>query len=626
MLAKEEVQMNKNIRSMEIGVGGMTCAACVRRVENGLRKLPSVVDASVNLATERARVQFDRIPSIEDEHAVQEAILKLGYEPLALQSKSDSSDRHDEETHRLWKLFLGSTIFTVPLVVIAMAPMLSSSIMNSMMIWLPMERWNWIMFGLAMPVQFYFGGRLLRLGAKSLFSSSPDMNALILIGTLSAFFYSSVVTIVPDWIPEQSRHVYFEASAVVITLVLLGKYLETKSRHQASDAMKLLLNLVPKMATVIRDGESKSISVDHVVLDGIVEVRPGSTIAVDGVVLSGSTYIDESMVTGESVPVVKTTGDQVVAGTINGNGSIQFRATAVGADTTLAKIVAFVESAQASKPRIQGIADRVVAYFVPVVLLIALCTALTWLFFIPNGSIDQALVHAVAVLIIACPCAMGLAVPTSVMVGSGKAAQQGILFRSTEAIELLSEVDTIAFDKTGTLTVGKPSLSMFQVLPPFESSTLLAQLALVEQRSEHPLAIAVVEAAQEKKLSTTLDVVDFRAIAGSGIDARLSNGDQVFIGSEKYLNEQNIDTSMVSQHVDEAIKKGSGYFFAAINGQLAALIVVSDPLKPSTPLAVARLIKSNLDVALISGDNVRTANSIAKRLGIRSDMVHAEGR
>jgi len=400
MLAKEEVQMNKNIRPMEIGVGGMTCAACVRRVENGLRKLPSVVDASVNLATERASVQFDRIPSVEDEQAVQEAILKLGYEPLALQSKSDSSNRRDEETYRLWKLFLGSAIFTVPLVVIAMVPMLSSRIMNSMMLWLPMERWNWMMLGLAVPVQFYFGGRFLRLGAKSLFSNSPDMNALILLGTLSAFFYSSVVTIVPDWIPEQSRHVYFEASAVVITLVLLGKVLETKSRHQASDAMKLLLNLVPKMATVIRDGKSKSIAVEDVVLDDIVEVRPGSTIAVDGVVLSGSTYIDESMVTGESVPVVKTAGDQVVAGTINGNGSIQFRATAVGADTTLAKIVAFVESAQASKPRIQGIADRVVAYFVPVVLLIALCTALIWLFFMPSGSIDQALVHAVAVLII----------------------------------------------------------------------------------------------------------------------------------------------------------------------------------------------------------------------------------
>ncbi len=530
--------MGTVIKPIEIGVGGMTCAACVRRVENGLRKLPSVVNATVNLATERATVQFDHSPGVDDNRVVQDAILKLGYEPFALESMLDSQNKRDTETSHLWKLFLGSTAFTVPLVLIAMVPMLSSSVMNAMMNVMPMERWNWVMLVLAVPVQFYFGSRFLRLGAKSLFSTSPDMNALILLGTLAAFLFSAVVTIFPGWIPEPSRHVYFEASAVVITLVLLGKYLETKSRHQASDAMKLLLNLVPKMATVIRNGRLQSIAVEDVVLNDVLEVRPGSAIAVDGVVVSGSTYIDESMVTGESVPVSKTAGDSVVAGTINGNGSIQFRATAVGADTTLAKIVAFVESAQASKPRIQGIADRVVTYFVPVVLLIALATALMWLFVMPGGSIDKALVHAVAVLIIACPCAMGLAVPTSVMVGTGKAAQQGILFRSTEAIESLSEVDTVAFDKTGTLTVGKPTLSAFHVVPPFEDASLLAQLAIVEARSEHPLAIAVVEAAKEKKLLTTLEVTDFLAIAGSGIEARLSNGDQVLVGSEtSFTNE-----------------------------------------------------------------------------------------
>ncbi len=399
--------------------------------------------------------------------AVQDAILQLGYEPFALEVKFDSNAKRDVETGRFWKMFVGSATFAIPLVIISMAPMLSSGVMTTMMDWMPMERWNWVMLALAVPVQFYFGGRFLRLGAKSLFSTSPDMNALILLGTLAAFLYSVVVTVIPHWIPEQSRHVYFEASAVVITLVLLEKYLETKSRHQASDAMKLLLNLVPKMATVIRNGESKSISVEEVVRDDVLEVRPGSAIAVDGIVFNGSTYIDESMVTGESVPVAKTAGDQVVAGTINGNGSIQFR--------------------------------------------------------------------------------------------------------STEAIESLREVDIVAFDKTGTLTVGKPTLSTFHVLPPFQASTLLAKLAIVE--------------------------------------ARLSNGDQVFVGSEKYLNEQNMETSVVSHQVDEAIKMGSGYFFAAINRQLAALIVVSDPLKPSTPAAVSRLIKSDFDVALISGDNIRTGRS-----------------
>lgn len=620
--------MNTIAKPLEIGVGGMTCAACVRRVENGLRKVPAVVDASVNLATERARVQFDHSPNLQDIQVVRDAIAKLGYEPIDLGVKTNdaSKDRHDTETNELWNLFVGSAIFTVPIVVLAMVPMLVPAAMDAMMRLLPMERWNWIMLALTIPVQFWFGGRFLRLGAKSLFSKSPDMNALVLLGTMAAFLFSAVVTIFPTWIPAPSRHVYFEASAVVITLVLLGKYLETKSRHQASDAMKLLLNLVPKMATVIRDGQSQSIAVDEVTLEDIVEVRPGSAIAVDGVVTSGSTYIDESMVTGESVPVAKEIGDPVVAGTINGNGSIQFRATAVGADTTLAKIVAFVESAQASKPRIQGIADRVVAYFVPVVLVIALVTALTWLFVMPGGSIDKAIVHAVAVLIIACPCAMGLAVPTSVMVGTGKAAEHGILFRSTDAIELLSQVNVIAFDKTGTLTVGKPQLSAFHVMAPFDQATLLAQLATIEQRSEHPLAIAVVEAAEAKQLRSTLEVTDFEAIAGSGVQARLSNGDRFLIGSEKFLREQGIDTSRITELAEQAMSQGSGTFCAAVNGSLAAMMVVSDPIKPSTPTAIAKLTNSGFEVALISGDNVRTAKAIADRCGIRSEAVHAEVR
>ncbi len=612
---------------VEIGVGGMTCAACVRRVEIGLRKIPTVVDASVNLATERASVRFDHDPEHGDVEAVRNAIANLGYEPVDLTVARDphSPDDHDVETSRLWRMFLGSASFTIPIVILAMAPMVSGRIMDLMMRWLSMEQWNWIMLGLTIPVQFWFGVRFLRLGAKSLFSTSPDMNSLILLGTMAAFTYSTFVTVVPQWIPQASRHVYFEASAVVITLILLGKFLETKSRHQASDAMKVLLNLVPKMATVIRDGAAISIPAEDVLLNDLLEVRPGSAIAVDGVVVSGSTYIDESMVTGESVPVAKLAGDEVVAGTINGNGSIQFRATAIGADTTLAKIVAFVESAQASKPRIQGIADRVVAYFVPAVLLIALFTALAWLFVMPSGSIDQALIHAVAVLIIACPCAMGLAVPTSVMVGTGKAAQQGILFRSTDAIESLSQVELIAFDKTGTLTVGKPQLSLFHVLPPFSEGNLLSQLAVVEQRSEHPLATAVVEAAANGQKSS-LTINSFNAIAGAGVEAQLSNGDRVLIGSEKMMREQGIDVTPYDAQVADAMSDGSGYFFAAVNSSLAALMVVSDPIKPSTPNAVERLKQTGFEVALISGDNERTALSIADRCGIPSKMVYAEVR
>ncbi len=615
-------------QSITIGVKGMTCAACVRRVEKGLRKLPHVVDAAVNLATERAVVEFDFKPQGGELATIEQAIKKLGYVPVPLvaATKTRAIDEKDLEAESYWRLFVGAAAFSLPLVLVAMLPMLSSRIMHWMMAWMTMEQWNWVMMGLAIPVQFWFGGRFLRLGAKSLFSTSPDMNSLILLGTLAAFVFSSVVTIAPGLVPLPSRHVYFEASAVVITLVLLGKYLETKSRHQASNAMKELLKLVPDMATVVRHGERVSIPAADVLVDDIVEVRPGSAIAVDGVVVSGSTYIDESMVTGESVPVAKSAGDQVVAGTINGNGTIQFRATAIGAQTTLAKIVAFVESAQASKARIQGIADRVVAYFVPAVLIIALLTALAWLFIMPGGTIDQAIIHAVTVLIIACPCAMGLAVPTSVMVGTGSAARQGILFRSTDAIELLSKVDVIAFDKTGTLTIGMPELIELHLRQPFVESELLAALALVEQRSEHPLAHAIVEAASAKGYQTSLTIDRFQAVAGGGVEARLSNGNQVLIGSEALLRERKIDTTPFETQVKHAMSAGSGFFFAAFNEALAALLVVADPLKSSTPAAISKLKASGFDVALISGDNQRTALSIAQRAGLDASMVFAEVR
>ncbi|AMV30591.1 Copper-transporting P-type ATPase [Pirellula sp. SH-Sr6A] len=610
---------------LEIGVEGMTCAACVRRVENGLNKLPAVQHATVNLATERALVRFDHPPLESDIAAIRATISKLGYEPVDLKSKRPSS-AETSETDTLWRMTVGASLFAIPTVVLAMAPMLSDSVMNWMMRWLTMEQWNWVMLLLTVPVQFWFGRRFMRLGAKSLLSTSPDMNALILLGTMAAFLFSALVTVFPNWFPVASRHVYFEASAVVITLVLLGKYLETKSRHQASDAMKVLLKLVPKTATVIRDGQSISIPAEEVQLNDLIEVQPGTAIAVDGVVESGSTYIDESMVTGESVPVAKVAGDAVVAGTINGSGSVRFRATAVGAETTLAKIVAFVESAQASKPRIQGIADRVVAYFVPVVLLIAIFTSLAWLFLMPGGAVDQALIHAVAVLIIACPCAMGLAVPTSVMVGTGKGAQHGILFRSTDAIESLSHVEMVAFDKTGTLTVGKPQLSRLHVLPPFDEPTLLAELALVEQRSEHPLAHAIVEAAEMRGLRSPNELVDFQAIAGAGIDARLSNGDRVRIGSERLMREHAMDVGPLEDAVADAMERGEGYFFAAINQKLAALIVISDPIKSTTPAAIANLRQKGFRIALISGDNIRTASTIADRCGIEPSMVYAEVR
>ncbi|MFO1064623.1 MAG: heavy metal translocating P-type ATPase [Pirellulales bacterium] len=613
-------------KPLEIGVAGMTCAACVRRVENGLRKLPGVTEASVNLATERASVQFDHAATQEDLHATSELIRKLGYEPIELQSAkpAEQEERRDSETTRLLRDFIGSAAFTLPLFFIAMVPMLYRPFMQWMMALASMDAWNWIMLLLAIPVQFWYGRHIMRSGAKSLVAYSPDMNALVLIGTVAAFTYSLVVTVQPELLPEDSRHVYFEASAVVITLVLLGKFLETRSRRQASDAMKLLLNLVPKSAVVVRNGLAQKISADEVVLNDLVEVAPGAAIAVDGVVENGMTYIDESMVTGEPVPVAKQAGDKVIAGTINTTGTIQFRAQAIGADTTLAKIVAFVETAQTSKPRIQGLADRVVAVFVPVVLLIALGTALLWLFIMQGGTLDQALVHAVSVLIIACPCAMGLAVPTSVMVGTGKAAQLGILFRSTEAVQSLSEVRKVAFDKTGTLTIGKPDLIAFEVFAPFREADLAAELALIERRSEHPLASAIVRAVDAKGHTTRAVISEFRAIAGAGVEAVLDNGNRFIVGTEKLLREHKVDVSAATSLAEQALDRGHSFLFAAVNGKLAGLLVVADPIKTGSQPAVAELQDQGIEVALISGDNRRTASSVASRLGIVEENVFAE--
>lgn len=615
-------------KPLEIGVEGMTCAACVRRVEIGLRKLPRVVDATVNLATERASIQFDHAPVDDDTQAVSELIRKLGYQPIELRHEIAESkqQRHDLETQMLWNSFLGSTVFTVPLLVVAMTPMLSPAIMQWMMSIMSMESWNWLMLAMAVPVQFYFGWPFLKHGAKSLCSLAPDMNSLVLIGTLAAFAFSLLVTVSPTLLPVDSRHVYFEASAVVITLVLLGKYLETRSRHQASDAMKLLLDLVPKSAVVVRNGQSQKIPASEILLNDLLEVQPGSAIAVDGVVANGHTYIDESMVTGEPIPVAKQAGDMVVAGTINTTGTIQFRATAIGAETTLAKIVAFVESAQAGKPRIQGVADRVVAYFVPSVLIIALLTVLAWMFVVPGGSIDQALIHAVAVLIIACPCAMGLAVPTSVMVGTGKAAQLGILFRSTEAVQSLSEVDTIAFDKTGTLTVGKPEVVTFQVFSPNDRARLLANLALIEQRSEHPLATAIVRAAEAQSLRSSNTLKSFSAVAGAGVEARLDDGDAYLIGSEKLMVDHAVDLSDAAEQVESATDNGHGYFFAAVNNKLASFLAIADPIKNGSLEAVEELKSRGFHVSLISGDNRPTATAVASQLGIDRSDVFAEIR
>ena len=441
-----------------------------------------------------------------------------------------------------------------------------------------------------------------------------------MIGTSAAYFYSLAVTLVPSLFPLEAQHVYFEAAAVVITLILLGKYFEALAKGRTSEAMKKLLGLQAKMARVLRGKEELEIPVDEVLPNDVIAVRPGEKIPVDGEVLSGNSFVDESMITGEPIPVSKTEGAKVVGGTLNGNGVFTFKATAVGADTVLSQIIKLVESAQGSKPAIQGLADRVVAVFTPIVLVIAALTALVWIFFGGDNAITFALVNTVAVLIIACPCAMGLATPTSIMVGTGKAAEMGVLFRKGEALQTLQEAKVVALDKTGTLTKGKPELTDFKVQAGFNEAELLSLVASVEKQSEHPVAQAIVKSATSRG-STLSEVSEFEAIPGFGVSAKV-NGKLVQVGADRYMTKLGLDVSSFAAEAARLGDEGKTPLYAAVDNKLAAIIAVADPIKESTPEAINALHKQGFKVAMITGDNKRTANAIAKQLGI--DEVLAE--
>lgn len=445
------------------------------------------------------------------------------------------------------------------------------------------------------------------------------MNSLVMIGTSAAYFYSLAVTVFPGLFPAHSRHVYFEASAVVITLILLGKYLEALAKGRTSEAMKRLLSLQAKTARVLKGQEELELPLDEVLPDDLIAMRPGEKVPVDGVVVAGSSYVDESMITGEPLPVAKSAGDRVIGGTLNGHGAFTFRATAVGEDTVLAQIIRLVQEAQGSKPAIQGLADRVVAVFTPIVLGIAALTAVVWLVFGGAEALSLALVNTVAVLIIACPCAMGLATPTSVVVGTGKAAEMGVLFRKGEAVQTLGEARVVALDKTGTLTQGKPMLTDLQVLPGFEETEVLRLMASLEQNSEHPLARAIVAAAQERGLEL-LETVSLEALPGLGVRGQVGIY-RVEVGSSRLMAELGIEIPSLPAE-EQLAEEGKTPLYAGVNGQLAALLAVADPLKEGSVEAVRALHRQGLQVAMITGDNRHTAQALARQLGI--DTVLAE--
>jgi len=478
----------------------------------------------------------------------------------------------------------------------------------------------YIQFVLASIVLFGPGLRFFQKGIPALLRGAPDMNSLVAVGTSAAYAYSVVATFAAGLLPAGTVNVYFEAAAVIVALILLGRYLEARAKGNTSEAIKRLLGLQAKTARVVRDGATIELAIEDVVAGDLIEVRPGERVPVDGEVVEGSSFIDESMISGEPVPVEKSPGAEVVGGTVNQNGALTFRATKVGNDTVLAQIIRMVEQAQGSKLPIQALVDRITMWFVPAVMAAAVATFIIWLTFGPEPALTFALVNAVAVLIIACPCAMGLATPTSIMVGTGRAAQMGVLFRKGEALQSLKDAKVVAVDKTGTLTKGRPELTDLIVASGFERSAVLGKVATVEAKSEHPIAQAIVDAARAQGISLGA-IEQFQSITGFGVSARV-DGDLVEIGADRYMRDLGLDVATFGQDAARLGDEGKTPLYAAVNGRLAAMIAVADPIKETTAAAIRALHDLGLKVAMITGDNRRTGEAIARQLGI--DEVIAE--
>ena len=618
--AIEKAGYEPKLETRELGVEGMTCASCVSRVEKALKAVPGVMDASVNLATEKATV---RVVSGTSTLVLEDAVRAAGYEVRRItadRSTDSNEDRRDREANRLKMSLALSAALTLPLLVLEMGSHFIPAIHDWIMMNIGMGNNLVFQFVLATIVLFGPGLRFFRKGVPNLLRWTPDMNSLVVLGTSAAWSYSVVATFLPGVLPSGTANVYYEAAAVIVTLILLGRYLEARAKGKTSQAIKHLIGLQAKTAYVKRGEEFVEIEIGDVVLGDIVRIRPGEKVPVDGRVTDGASYVDESMITGEPLPVEKSAGDEVVGGTINKTGSFTFEATKIGSDTLLAQIIKMVEAAQSSKLPIQALVDRVTGWFVPAVIAAATLTFVAWLLFGPSPALTFAVVNAVAVLIIACPCAMGLATPTSIMVGTGRAAELGILFRKGEALQTLRDVDVVALDKTGTLTKGKPELTDFVVSAGFDRAETLRLVASLETHSEHPIAEAVVASARGESLAL-FEVLDFVAAPGYGVSGRI-DGRTVLVGADRSMTKDGIDISSFSDQAAALGDAGKSPLYAAIDGRLAAIIAVSDPVKETTPQAIEALHALGLKVAMITGDNRRTAQAIASQLGI--DEVVAE--
>ena len=604
-----------------LAVQGMTCANCSARVERKLQGLDGVVEANVNLATERATVRY--IPSMADVAGLRDAVREAGYDVLDHGSGTSVDEARKAakaaEERSLRRDLVVAASLAAPLLLLTMLPMMIPALDQWLMQRMPMRTQWLVQFALATVVQFGPGWRFYRAGWPALRSGNPDMNALVMLGSSAAYLYSVVATFASGILPAGTAHVYFEASASIIALILAGRYLEHRTKGRTSDAIRKLLQLQARSARVERDGSTIEIPVEDVLQGDLVWVRPGERIPVDGEIVSGSSYVDASMITGEPVPVPKGTGDDVVGGTVNKTGAFQLRATRVGKDTVLAQIIRMVEDAQGSKAPIQAIADRVVGVFVPIVLAIAALTFVVWLAFGPEPRLTYALVNAVAVLLIACPCAMGLATPTSIMVGSGKGAEMGVLFRKASALQQLHEADWVVFDKTGTLTVGAPLLTDLRTRN-MQRGEALRLAATLEQRSEHPIGAAIVAAARDEQIELG-SPEEFASETGFGVYGKVEGRD-VVLGAERFLARRGIDATSFAAEAAELAEAGKSPLYLAVDGEAVAVLAVSDPIKASAAAAITALHRSGRKVAMITGDDARTAQAIARQLGI--DEVHAE--
>ena len=601
------------LRTESLVVGGATCASCVRRIEAALAGVPGVVSARMNLATGRARVETAAGVSPE---ALRAAVAAAGYEARAAAPAGEATPVLPEGTVER-RRFLQALVLAVPVAVLEMGSHALPALHHALATFGPAPRL--VAFALTTAVLAGPGRGFFTRGARSLRHGAPDMNALVMLGAGAAWLYSAVATLAPGLLPQGADHVYFESAALIVTLILLGRWLEARARGRAGGAIARLVGLAPPTALRLREGVEETVPVAEVAPGDLLRLRPGARVPVDGIVTEGRSWLDESMVTGESLPVAKAAGDAVTGGTVNGSGALTLRAERVGADTVLARIIRLVEEAQGDKLPVQSLVDRVTAWFVPGVIAVALLACAGTL--LAGGALDAALVRAVTVLIVACPCAMGLATPTSILVGSGRAAELGVLFRRGAALQALSGVRTVAFDKTGTLTRGRMEVAEVVPLPGGTEVELLALAGAVEARSEHPLAVAVAAAA--RRSGPVGEVTDFRADAGGGAEARVG-GRPVRLGNARYLAAAGVDTAPLAEAAERFAAAARTPVLVAVDGAAAGVIGVADAIRAETPAALAALLGQGLGLAMVTGDIAPTARAVADALGI--DRVAAEVR